>query len=73
MDYILFASAVLFNKVFFVNAPIISSINNENQITILKGGSKPLVTGIQLHAVDCPKSSPKKNYYNWSNVLVKAK
>ena len=57
MDYMLFASiieSIIWQKF------IISSLNNENQITFLRGDSKYVVTGIPLHESGLPQEFPRR-------------
>ena len=51
-------------KLVFGKKAVISSINNENKITVLKGDSKRVVITRILYSmrVDCPKSSHRENY-----------
>ena len=58
MGYMLFERFIIS---IFDKKAIISLLNKENQIKILKGSSKLMVTGIPLHeSIIAPKSSPGK-------------
>ena len=52
-------------KVYFDKKAIISLLNKENQIKILRSDSTCVVTVQGSHSirVDCPKNSPRANYY----------